>query len=483
MTSSFLPLSAMRRSGHARTAPSAVALLLALALPTILSAQIPQQEYATRRAALQGMMPGDGVILVRGAEAPAQDYMEFSQSPPLNYLTGIQEPNASLVIARRGQSVSEILFVRERNPEREVWEGRFLGTSGASSLTGMKALPYQRLSAVLDSLLQQGGSLFVTSPADLSGFPGRSGTAWTPPEGVRVQPMIAELQRLRGTKSDAELALIRRAVEITVEAHRDAMRLVAPDRYEYEVEAIIEYNFRKNGAARPAFASIVGSGPNSTSLHYNQNDRQMKDGETIVIDVGANYKGYSADVTRTLPVNGRFTPEQRLIYQTVRAAQAAAEREARPGVSYTALMLAAERELAAGLARAGLIDSANATYDCNRSGGCPQFRLYYMHGLGHGIGLQVHDPDQFQFGTMGVNSVFTIEPGIYVRADVLEHIPDTPRNRAIRARLAPAVAKYANIGVRIEDDYIVGANGAEWISRVPRELEEVERAMAERSME
>src|SRR5690606_28556044 len=132
-----------------------------------------------------------------------------------------------------------------------------------------------------------------------------------------------------------------------------------------------------------------------------------------------------------------------------------------------------------------LIDAPDAVYDCGSAPGgggggreCLQYRMFYMHGLGHGIGLQVHDPDQFQFGGIGVNSVFTIEPGIYVRADVLDHLPDTPRNRAMRERLAPAVAKYANIGVRIEDDYIIGADGPEWVSRAPREIDEIEAMMA-----
>ncbi len=455
------------------------AILVALALPAATHAQVTQAEYAARRASLARMMSGDGVILVRGGPAPEQDYLGFHQTPPLNYLAGIQEPDASLLIVRRGSSVSEFLFVRERNPDREVWEGRFLGTEGAAKLTGMRTLPREALDSTLGSLLGPGGTLFVTGTTDLAGFPGSSVRGWAPPEGTRVQPMIRELQQLRGTKSDAELNLIRRAVAITVEAHKDAMRLVEPGLNEFEVEAVIEYNFRRYGAARPAFASIVGSGPNSTSLHYNQNDRFMRDGEVVVIDIGASYLGYSADVTRTLPVNGRFSPEQRLIYQTVRNAQAAAEREARVGASYAALMQAADRELAAGLAQAGLIDAPDATYDCSQRSKCPQYRLYYMHGLGHGIGLQVHDPDQFQFSAIGVNSVFTIEPGIYVREDVLEHLPDTPGNRAMRERLAPAVAKYANIGVRIEDDYIVGPGGAEWISRVPRELEEVEAMMAE----
>src|SRR5690606_18038303 len=239
-----------------------------------------------------------------------------------------------------------------------------------------------------------------------------------------------------------------------------------------------EYTFRRYGAARPAFASIVGSGPNSTSLHYNQNDRFMRDGETVVIDVGANYRGYSADVTRTLPVNGRFSEEQRLIYQTVRNAQMAAEREARPGASFATLARAAAMALAEGLAEAGLIESPTARFECNVQGGCMQYQLYYMHGLGHGIGLEVHDPDQWQFGEIGVNSVFTIEPGIYVRENALDMLPDTPANRALRQRLAPAVERYANIGVRIEDDYIIGTDGAEWISVAPREIDEVEAMMA-----
>lgn len=472
------------RPARTRLSTRAVQLLLAgvlatISSPALLDAQIEQREYAARREALGRAMPGDGVLLVRGSSAPERDYMAFHQTPALNYLTGFAEPDASLVMERRGGRVSEILFVRERNPEREIWEGRSLGTEGASSLTGMQVRPREALEQVLDSLLANGGTLFVTDAALLAGFPGSGAAGWRPPEGTHVRPLMQELRRLRGTKSAAELELIRRAVAITVEAQRDAMRLVEPGLNEFEVEALIEYTFRRYGAARPAFASIVGSGPNSTSLHYNQNDRFMRDGETVVIDVGANYLGYSADVTRTLPVNGRFTAEQRHIYQTVRSAQNAAEREARVGVSFGVLSQVAAQELARGLTEAGLIDSPDARYECSAPDGCMQYRLYYMHGLGHGIGLEVHDPDQWEFGRIGVNSVFTIEPGLYVREDALDMLPDTPANRQLRQRLAPAVAKYANIGVRIEDDYIIGPDGAEWISRAPRELDEVEAMMAQ----
>lgn len=475
---SLRPPSRRARRRLPRTLATA-AVVLAVLAPVSAGAQISQAEYAARRDALVRSMPGDGVLLVRGAPAPARDYLEFHQTPPMLYLTGIAEPDAALVIERRSGRVTPMLFVRERDPDREVWEGRSLGTQGATQLTGIPARPREALRPALDSLLARGGTLFVTSTDDLEGFPGSAGQSWTPPAGTRVVPLLRQLQQLRGTKSDGELELIRRAVAITVEAHKDAMRLVQPGLNEFEVEALIEYTFRRYGAARPAFASIVGSGPNSTSLHYNQNDRFMQAGDVVVIDIGANYLGYSADVTRTLPVSGRFTPEQRALYQIVRDAQEAAAREARPGVSYDVLTNAAVRTLAEGLAQLGLIESPDATYDCGGGRTCPQYRLFFMHGLGHGIGLEVHDPDQWQFGRIGVNSVFTIEPGLYVREHVLDLLPDTPRNRMLRERLAPAVAKYANIGVRIEDDYIVGPDGAEWISRAPREIDEVEAAMAQ----
>jgi Xaa-Pro aminopeptidase len=198
----------------------------------------------------------------------------------------------------------------------------------------------------------------------------------------------------------------------------------------------------------------------------------------VVIDIGASYRGYAADVTRTYPVSGTFTPDQRAIYQIVRDAQSAAERQATVGAQAQLMSDSSTAVLAAGLAKLGLIESANATYDCGRNGQCPQYSLYYMHGLGHGIGLDVHDPDQYYFtGKIAVGSAFTIEPGIYVRANVLETLSDTPKNRALSAKLRSAVDRFANIGVRIEDDYIVTGKGVEWISRAPREIAEVEALM------
>jgi Xaa-Pro aminopeptidase len=296
--------------------------------------------------------------------------------------------------------------------------------------------------------------------------------------------------QLRGRKSPAELALIQKAVDITALAQREAMRTIRPGMNEFEIQGLIEYTFRRNGADRPSFATIVGSGPNSTTLHYNDDDRFMNAGEVVVMDIGASYRGYAADVTRTVPVNGTFSPEQRAIYQVVRDAQAAAERQAKLDAPAHLMDDSASAALARGLAKLGLIESPNAAFDapagtCPRQteDGCLELSLYYMHGLGHGIGLEVHDPEQWYYPPQRIKpgSAFTIEPGVYVGAHVLEGLPDTPRNRAMIAKLRPAVEKYRNIGVRIEDDYLVTDTGVVWASRAPRELGEVEAAMRDRS--
>jgi Xaa-Pro aminopeptidase len=301
--------------------------------------------------------------------------------------------------------------------------------------------------------------------------------------GMTVADGNALLRDLRGRKSAAELALIRHAVAITTQAHTAAARVTAPGRNEFQLEAALEHTFRAAGAERPAFASIVGSGPNSTVLHYQRNDRRMNAGDLVVVDIGASWRGYAGDVTRTLPVSGRFTSEQRAIYQLVRDAQAAAERVALSGSPASAMNTAAATTLSAGLARLGLIEAADASYDCAPTGEqCPQYRLYYMHGLGHAIGLDVHDPGTsgVQAGVLAPGDVFSIEPGVYVRRNLLEIIPDTPRNRTLKERIRSAVERYADIGVRIEDDYVVTPTGLERISTGPREIAEIEALMATR---
>ncbi|MGH7665018.1 MAG: aminopeptidase P family protein [Gemmatimonadaceae bacterium] len=453
--------------------------------------QIPQSEYAARRARVATVMEERGVLLALGAREPEFDYVSFYQGSPFNYLTGFREPGAALVMVKRGDAATATLFVLPRDPAAEVWTGSRLGVTGARAATALAVRPAADLRTVLDSLLDGERLLYVVGDfSDTDGGPlsvddQLLAAVVRANPGTRTTDVTTDaVAELRGTKSPAELALLRKAIEITVAAQREAMRLMEPGMNEFEVEALIEYTFRRNGAERPGFASIVGSGPNSTTLHYNANDRFMQDGELVVMDVGASYRGYTADVTRTVPVSGTFTADQRAIYQIVRDAQAAAERQVRPGAPAAGMTDSASTVIAAGLAQLGLIDSASAMYDCGDPASpsrCPQFRMYFMHGLGHGIGLDVHDPDQFYFtGHIGVGSAFTIEPGIYVRENLAEELLDTPRNRAMLANIGAEIERYANIGVRIEDDYFVTESGVEWVSRAPREIEEIEAIMRAR---
>jgi len=471
-------------------------VVVMLFVPALLRAQ-SQQEFAARRAALVAGLP-DGALVALGGHEPPQDYLTFVQSPSFYYLTGFKEPDAALIIVKRGgQVMASTMFVQPRLPSREVWTGSRIGTEGIGALTGMKGRDVADLPKVLDSLAAAGVALSVvgdisTSEASANGAVNSLVVPRSPDDqvferlrakypGLKVTAVNDAVEAARGRKSAVEQGYMRQAVDITVMAQKEAMAAIEPGMNEFEIQSLIEYTFRRNGADRPSFSTIVGSGPNSTTLHYNLNDRFIEPNDVIVMDIGASYRGYAADVTRTVPASGTFSPQQRAVYEIVRAAQASAERQAKLGANARLMSDSASAVLAAGLARLGLIESPTATYDCAVGANarqCPQYRLYYMHGLGHGIGLEVHDPDQYyRTAVIAPGSAFTIEPGIYVREHVLEEMPDSPRNREIATKLRTAVGTYRNIGVRIEDDYLATDGGVEWISRAPREIDEVEAAM------
>ncbi|HEX5870910.1 MAG TPA: aminopeptidase P N-terminal domain-containing protein, partial [Longimicrobium sp.] len=466
----------------------------AFAVPaTAAPAPISREEFARRRQALAAQM-GDGVLVVMGSMEPDADYLPFTQNAPFRYLTGVNEANALLVVTKRGRTVEEHLFVMPRDPAQEVWQGARLGAEGATRLTGIQARTNQEREAALGRLLQGARMLYTVAPLSMDG----SSNPYLRPDqqliqnlqrqhGVaQVRDLSDELFAIRQTKSPAELDMLRRSILITSLAHREAMRAVEPGMNEFEIHALIEATFRRYGAERPGFSSIVGSGPNSTTLHYRAADRYMQAGEMLVMDIGSSFNGYAADVTRTVPVSGRFSPEQRAIYEIVLAAQKAAEEQARAGTTLSRLHQVATRTVADGLTRLGLIESPQATYDCRRgdtTAECPQVGMFFMHGLGHGIGLDVHDPDASYGGGFAVGSAFTIEPGIYVRADALDYLPDTPRNRRLIARMRPLIERYRNIGVRIEDDYFITDRGLERVTAgAPREIDEIEALMARESL-
>lgn len=458
-------------------------LLTAPILAGALQAQIPIEEYAGRRAALASEVE-DGLILAIGSAQPPEDYISFYQNSLFRYLTGFVEPDAALIaLAGRGRIIWERIFVNPRSPAEETWEGYRIGPARAASATGVQGRSVEELEAVLDSLVGEGWEeVHVAASYDASS-PVRDDVTQRVDQllqghaGLRVRTVSAAVNELREVKSTAELDLIRRAATITAQAQRELMGLVAPGVNEFEAQAVIEHTFRRYGAERPAFATIAGSGPNSTVLHYNANDRFMEDGDVLVVDIGASYGGYAADITRTVPVNGRFTVEQREIYQLVRDAQQVAEELAEPGVSRDELGRVAAEVLAEGLARLGLIESPYASYEDEQGRELPQYFLYYMHALGHGLGLDVHDPWP---GILEPGVAFTIEPGIYVRPNLFDEVvPDTPGNRRLRDAVLPAFRRYVGIGVRIEDDYLVTAGGLERISEAPREIEEIEALMAE----
>jgi len=472
-------------------------VLFAIAAPC--AAQIPASEYAARRAALAERI-GSGVVLAFGATQPMDDAANYRQLPAFNYLTGFQEPDAAfLMVVRDGRPAQAMLYVPARDPRMQLYDGFPPDSAETVARLGLGVRTLDALRPTLDTLVAAG--LAVYSVWDFASRDYARTDSLTRGRrfiellreahpGVEVRNAHPHIDALRVVKSPAEIALLRKAVDITVAALEEAMRTARPGMNEAELQTVIEFGFRRGGAEGPSFHSIIGSGPNSTSYHYRANNREMQAGDVVVMDVGALYRGYAADVTRTIPVSGTFTPEQRAIYQIVREAQAAAEREVRAGAPVSASDRAAREVLARRLAELGLIQSPDATIDppwggdCSRPNlRCTQAFLYMAHGLGHGIGLEVHDVGGNSYSPTGVfqeGEVITIEPGLYIGTHLLDMLPDTPKNRAFIAAVRPVVERYANIGVRIEDDYIVTATGAEWISRAPREIEEIEAVMRQR---
>ncbi|HEY9402473.1 MAG TPA: aminopeptidase P family protein, partial [Pyrinomonadaceae bacterium] len=459
------------------------------------------------------------------------DY-EFRQENNLYYLTGLAQQRATLVLVPGHTTTREILFIPRRNPAAETWTGHMYSPEEARALSGigeiwearefepfMSAIrarrPYRpKDEAVLLSSITNAPAPTPTpvatgtsaaqitgppAPQNAGGFeslfgamaqksgalylliPGGEGESrefrqeqafaarWAQSSsGLAVRDAWPIFVEMRLRKSASELQLLQHAIDITTEALGRAMAVAARSKWEYEVEAEVDYTFKRRHADNWGYPSIVGCGPNATTLHYVESEGAVNSGDLLLMDVGAEYGHYTADVTRTFPVGGKFTAAQADIYNAVLAAQEASMAVARPGNTFADVNRASVEVIKDALLRLGLITDRNSF----------QHARWFMHGTSHWLGMNVHDPGalntRFEPGM-----VFTIEPGIYIRPDALDHLPKTEEWRKFAEAVRPAFEKYKGIGVRIEDDVVITADGHRNMSvALPRTLADVENFMA-----
>ncbi|MDH5834306.1 aminopeptidase P N-terminal domain-containing protein [Luteimonas kalidii] len=438
------------------------------------STGIPAQGYARRRRQLMRMAGDDAILVLPSSPERVRSrdtHYPYRQDSDLWYLTGFAEPEAVLVLVPGRRHGEALLFCRERDPEREGWDGPRAGPEGAVESFGMDdAYPIDDLDDILPGLLEGRTRVYYHFGRDtefdlkLIGWLNRVRAqvrlgAQPPHEFLELGHLLDELRLF---KSRDELKLMRRAAKISVQAHEAAMRAVRPGMFEYELQAELERVFRA-GDAQPAYESIVGAGANACVLHYRANRGQVRDGDLVLVDAGAEYRGYAADITRTFPANGRFSREQRALHDLVCAAQSAALAQARPGVAYEAGHDAAVATLAEGLLRLGLLKGRLEKVIADG-----QYKRYYRHKTGHWLGLDVHDVGDYRIDgesrLLEPGMVFTIEPGLYVPAD------DTT-----------VPARWRGIGIRIEDDVAITAEGHEVLTDgLARGADEIEAFMAAR---
>ena len=421
---------------------------------------------------MRRMEPNSVAILPAAREATRSNDTEyrFRQDSDFYYLTGFSEPDAIAVVAP-SKSERYTLFVRPRDKEKETWTGRRAGVEGAKEKFGADAaFSVEEFQEKLAELLDGARALYYrlgnghpeldqTIVRQIASMRGRGWRNIHPPQAV-VDPGSI-LHEMRLFKTDEEIALMQRAADIAAEAHRAAMRAARPGMKEYEIEALIEYIFRRSGASAPAYNSIVGGGANATILHYINNDAELRDGDLLLIDAGAEYEGFASDITRTFPVSGRFTDAQRDIYQLVLDCQERCIEMIAPGVTMDEMHRRSVEILTEGMVRLGLLKGDVKTLIEEE-----QYKKFYMHRLGHYLGMDVHDVGLYhsdgQPRPVEAGMVMTVEPGLYIAEDA-DGIPD----------------KYRGIGVRIEDDVLVTSDGHRVLTdKAPKRVEEIEELTA-----
>ena len=433
---------------------------------------IPHSVHARRRKQLM-RIAGDDAILVLAA-APERirsrdTHYPYRQDSDFWYLTGFAEPESVLVLVPGRKHGEALLFCRERDLEREAWDGPRVGPEDAVGVLGMDdAYPIDDIDEILPGLIEGRSRVYYHLGRDtefdlkLIGWLNQVRAqvrlgAQPPHEFLELGHLLDELRLF---KSKDEVRLMQRAADISVAAHEAVMRAARPGMHEYALQAELERVFRQHDA-EPAYGSIVGAGANACVLHYRANNAPAKDGDLVLIDAGAEYRGYAADITRTFPVNGRFTREQRLLHDLVGAAQAAALEQAQPGVPYEAGHAAAVSTLTEGLLKLGLL---KGKLEKNIKDG--SYKRFYRHKTGHWLGLDVHDVGDYRIDgesrLLEPGMVFTIEPGLYI----------SPGDKSVDA-------KWRGIGIRTEDDVLVTKDGYRVLTdKLARSADDIEALMA-----
>ena len=476
-----------------------------------------QAELAQRRARVAQTIGSKAVLILFSAEprvyANDVDY-EYRQENNLYYLTQLKQKRATLVLLPGNQKTPEILFIPRRDPLSEVWNGHMYSAEEAAQASGIREIwearefepfvqalrnrqPYQPkpenvlmsapggtpqvetstgFEAAFAAAEKNEAELYMLAPRGTGPsreYPREQGFAaeWAKtPNGFVIKNAWPIFADMRVRKSAMELRLLQHAIDITNEAQQRAWRAAGDAKWEYEVDAEVVYTFKQRNADHWGYPSIVGCGPNATTLHYIESQGAVKPGDLILMDVGAEYEHYTADVTRTFPVNGKFSPEQAEIYQVVYDAQDAAAKVIRPGAMFSDVHRAATGVIKEGLLKLGLINDSKSE----------QYRIWFMHGTAHWLGMNVHDVGNAAKLEPGM--VFTNEPGIYVRPDALDHQPLGWKQddwEKFKAAVRPAFEKYKGIGVRIEDDMLVTPDGTRWMTEaLPRKMSEIEAAIA-----
>jgi Xaa-Pro aminopeptidase len=444
--------------------------------------QLDMSVFAERREAFMKKMESNSVAIFPCKPEYLRNLdveYEYRQESNFYYLSGYEEPEAILLVSPSALKHKFVMFVRKRDQRRETYDGPRSGTDGAmKTFRADTAYLADEFRTHVHRHLAHGGTLYYNFGIN-------------PRMDETIREMVVEkrasgnypiadpspiLAEMRLIKNDGDLRMgMRTAVEISVKGHLEAIKSIEPGMNEAEIQAVHEFSYRRNGSPRNGYPCIVGSGANSTVLHYNKNTRVMKDGEVILMDCGAEYGYYSADITRTVPVNGKFSKEQREIYSLVLDAQNAAMRLVKPGLIKKAMDDAIDSVLGNGLVKLGFIKDKK------------DFRMFSLHGYSHWIGLEVHDVGNYvvegKSRPLEAGMCFTIEPGIYVRLDVFGKMNERGYSEEEIATIRKRLEPYMSIGVRIEDDILVTENGYINMSEaVPREIDAIEKLMKQKGV-